>query len=86
MRSGNNRGAIFGAFLIWGAWTASGWALSRFAPVEAQLYTGSMQFVLIGCVIVGMLLWRPQGLFPERLVVSQPGKPKAENKKVHQGE
>ncbi len=71
--AGNNRGAIFGAFLIWGAWTASGWALSRFAPVEAQLYTGSVQFVLIGAVIVGMLMWRPQGLLPERLVVSQSG-------------
>jgi len=71
--AGNNRGAIFGAFLIWGAWTASGWALSRFAPVEAQLYTGSVQFVLIGSVIVGMLMWRPQGLLPERLVVSQRG-------------
>lgn len=74
--AGNNRGAIAGAFLIWGAWTASGWALSRFAPVEVQLYTGSIQFVLIGCVIVGMLLWRPQGLFPERLVVSQSGQSK----------
>ncbi len=73
--AGNNRGAILGAFLIWGAWTASGWALSRFAPIEAQLYTGSIQFVLIGSVIVGMLLWRPQGLFPERLVVSQAGTP-----------
>ncbi|MEO1789762.1 MAG: branched-chain amino acid ABC transporter permease [Pseudomonadota bacterium] len=72
--AGNNRGAIFGAFLIWGAWTASGWALSRFAPIEAQLYTGSVQFILIGSVIVGMLLWRPEGLLPERLVVSQRGK------------
>jgi len=71
--AGNNKGAIAGAFLIWGAWTFSGWALSRFAPIEVQLYTGSIQFVLIGMVIVGMLLWRPQGLFPERLVVSQPG-------------
>ncbi|MET1416472.1 branched-chain amino acid ABC transporter permease [Roseibium sp. HPY-6] len=71
--AGNTRGALAGAFLIWGAWTFSGWALSRFAPIEAQLYTGSIQFVLIGLVIVGMLLWRPQGLFPERLIVSQPG-------------
>ena len=71
--AGNNRGAVFGAFLIWAAWTASGWALSRFAPVEAQIYTGSIQYILIGLVIVGMLLWRPQGLFPERLVVSQFG-------------
>ena len=72
--AGNNRGAILGTFLIWGAWTASGWSLSRFAPVEVQIYTGTMQFILIGLVIVGMLLWRPQGLFPERLVVSQSGR------------
>lgn len=69
--AGNNRGAILGTFLIWGAWTASGWGLSRFAPIEVQIYTGTLQFILIGLVIVGMLLWRPQGLFPERLVVSQ---------------
>ncbi len=71
--AGNNKGAVLGAFLIWAAWTFSGWALSRFAPVEAQLYTGSIQYVLIGLVIVTMLLWRPQGLLPERLVVSQSG-------------
>jgi len=71
--AGNNKGAVLGAFLIWAAWTFSGWALSRFAPIEAQLYTGSIQYVLIGLVIVTMLLWRPQGLFPERLVVSQSG-------------
>lgn len=69
--AGNNKGAVMGTFLIWAAWTASGWALSRFAPTEVQLYTGSIQFVLIGFVIVGMLMWRPQGLFPEKLVVSQ---------------
>lgn len=71
--AGNNRGAIMGAFLIWAAWTASGWGLSRFAPIEMQIFAGSIQYVLIGLVIVGMLLWRPQGLFPERLVVSQSG-------------
>jgi branched-chain amino acid transport system permease protein len=65
--AGNNGGAVAGAFLIWGAWTGSGWALSRFAPVDWQLYAGSIQWVLIGSVIVGMLMWRPEGLFPERV-------------------
>jgi branched-chain amino acid transport system permease protein len=74
--AGNNKGAVMGTFLIWAAWTASGWALSRFAPTEVQLYTGSIQFVLIGFVIVGMLMWRPQGLFPEKLVVSQSARSK----------
>jgi branched-chain amino acid transport system permease protein len=71
--AGNNRGAILGTVTIWAAWTASGWALSRFAPSEAQLYTGTIQYILIGLVIVGMLIWRPQGLFPEKLTVSQAG-------------
>ena len=71
--AGNNRGAIAGAFMIWAAWTASGWLLARFAPVDVQLYTGTIQYILIGLVIVGMLLWRPQGVLPEKLVVSQTG-------------
>ena len=69
--SGNNQGGILGAFLIWAAWTTSGWMLSKFAPVEAQLYTGTLQYIMIGMIIVGMLIWRPQGLLPEKLIVSQ---------------
>ena len=69
--AGNARGAVLGAFIMWMVWTASGWALARFAPVEAQSYAGTLQYILIGSIIVGMLLWRPQGLLPERLVVSQ---------------
>ncbi|GGE13943.1 amino acid/amide ABC transporter membrane protein 2, HAAT family [Gemmobacter megaterium] len=65
--AGNNRGAVLGAFLIWGAWTLSGFALARYAPASMQLYAGSVQYILIGLVIVGMLLWRPQGLVPERI-------------------
>lgn len=71
--AGNNKGAMLGAFVVWAAWTASGWALARFAPVEMQLYTGTIQYILIGLVIVGMLLLRPQGLLPEKLLISQSG-------------
>ncbi len=65
--AGNNRGAILGTILIWATWTASGFLLARFAPTDVQLYTGSIQYILIGSVIVGMLLWRPEGLLPERI-------------------
>lgn len=71
--AGNNKGALLGAFVIWAVWAASGWILAKFAPVEIQLYTGTMQYILIGLVIVGMLLLRPQGLLPEKLVISQSG-------------
>lgn len=65
--AGNNRGALLGAFLIWAVWTVSGFALARLAPAGWQLFAGSIQYILIGSVIVGMLLWRPQGLLPERI-------------------
>ena len=71
--AGNNRGAMLGAFLIWGAWTSSGFLLSRFAPTEVQIYTGPIQYIMIGSIIVGMLLWRPQGLLPERIETTTTG-------------
>jgi branched-chain amino acid transport system permease protein len=81
--AGNNRGAVLGAGLIWAAWTLSGFALSRFAPADWQLLTGSIQYILIGTVIVGMLLWRPQGLLPEKIAtrISTP-QPKPEQRSV----
>ena len=69
--SGNNKGALLGTFVIWIAWTGSGWGLAKFAPIEAQLYAGTIQYIIIGLIIVGTLLLRPQGLLPEKLVVSQ---------------
>lgn len=69
--AGNNRGAITGAFLIWAVWTCGGWCLSKFAPVDAQIYTGTIQYIFIGVIIVSMLLWRPKGLFPEKLVLAK---------------
>lgn len=77
--AGNNRGAILGTVLVWAVWTASGFALARYAPSAWQLYTGSIQYILIGSVIVGMLLWRPQGLLPERISIrfAGSGKPAA---------
>ena len=68
--AGNNRGAILGTLIVWGGWVASGLALAKFAPASWQLYTGTIQYILIGLVIVVTLLARPKGLFPEELTVS----------------
>lgn len=65
--SGNNLGAILGTLLVWGGWVGSGWLLSALAPQNWQLYTGSIQYILIGCIIVFTLLARPRGLLPESL-------------------
>lgn len=68
--AGNNKGAILGTLIVWGGWVASGWGLAKFAPASWQLYTGTLQYILIGLVIVLTLLVRPRGLFPEELTVS----------------
>ena len=68
--AGNNLGAVLGTFVVWGAWIASGFALAAFAPAHVQLYAGTLQYILIGLIIVGMLLARPRGLLPERLEVA----------------
>lgn len=67
--AGNNRGAVFGTLLVWGGWVASGWALAKFAPNDWQLYTGTIQYIMIGLIIVVTLLFKPRGLFPEKLAI-----------------
>mgnify|MGYP000400916934 FL=1 len=68
--SGNNRGAVLGTLVVWAGWVGSGWALTKFAPVEAQLYVGTIQFIMIGLIIVLTLLIKPKGLLPEQLIIS----------------
>lgn len=68
--AGNNRGALLGTLIVWGGWVGSGWALAAFAPRDIQLYTGTLQYILIGLIIVGTLLARPRGLLPEELKIS----------------
>lgn len=65
--SGNNNGAILGTLLVWGSWVGSGWLLTALAPQNLQLYAGSIQYILIGSIIVVTLLVRPRGLLPEKL-------------------
>ena len=69
--SGNNKGAVFGTLIVWAGWVGSGWVLTQFAPVEMQLYIGTIQFIMIGLIIVLTLLIRPKGLLPEKLIISR---------------
>lgn len=59
---GNNRGAIAGAFLIWGFWTASGAVMRGWVPPAEQARAAALQVVLIGVLIATVLVLRPRGL------------------------
>lgn len=69
--SGNNRGALLGAIIVWGVWTTSGFIISRVVPAEIQAQGGAMQAVLIGLILVTTLLARPRGLIGEEVEVSR---------------
>jgi branched-chain amino acid transport system permease protein len=59
---GNNRGAIVGAFVVWGFWSAAGGVLRGWIPQAEQARAAALQVVLIGFLIAGALLLRPRGL------------------------
>jgi branched-chain amino acid transport system permease protein len=69
--SGNNRGALLGALVVWGIWTLSGIAVSKLLPPALAAQGAALQVILIGLALVGMLLLRPRGLIGEEAVVSR---------------
>jgi branched-chain amino acid transport system permease protein len=69
--SGNNRGAIVGAFVVWALWSLSGGLLRELVPAEHQARTATLQVVLIGTLLMAILLLRPRGLLGEDAVVSR---------------
>lgn len=69
--SGNNRGAILGAVLVWGIWASSAAAVSTFFPPEQQARAASLQIVMIGVGLCLILLLRPRGILGEVRNVSR---------------
>jgi branched-chain amino acid transport system permease protein len=63
--SGNNRGAIIGAAVIWGLWSLSDIVTTQLpAPLDTR--ASYLRVMLIGFVLQAILLKRPQGLIPEK--------------------
>jgi branched-chain amino acid transport system permease protein len=69
--SGNNRGALLGAVVIWAVWTMSSsmiGLLSDIGLLPSQLATqaSALRIFLIGLLLEIILLTRREGLLPER--------------------
>ncbi|HEY5639464.1 MAG TPA: branched-chain amino acid ABC transporter permease [Dehalococcoidia bacterium] len=68
--SGNNKGAIAGAYVVWGLWTLSlqlqGYELGDVIESRMAYFRG----LLLGAAIVAVLLIRPLGLLPQERRVS----------------
>ncbi len=62
--SGNNRGALVGALVIWGVWSLTEFLTTRL-PAEIATQAGALRILLIGVLLQVILIYRPQGLVPE---------------------
>ena len=69
--SGNNRGAVLGAVVVWAVWAASAALISATVPPEVQARAAALQIVLIGLAICIVLLLRPRGILGEVRTVSR---------------
>ena len=69
--SGNNYGALLGAVIIWALWTVTESVLGAILPPALRQQVSAIRVVMVGAILVGMLLYRPQGLLPERRNVSR---------------
>ena len=62
--SGNNRGAVLGAVLVWGIWTGT-----QFLP--GVFSDPNFRFLMIGVLIVAVILIRPGGILGEERRVAR---------------
>jgi len=69
--SGNNRGAVLGAYVVWAFWAGAGSLMRVWIPQSEQARGAALQVVMIGVLIALMLVLRPRGLLGERLAVSR---------------
>lgn len=66
--SGNNKGSILGAFVVWGAWSISE-IFAGYLPIESSQIP-HIRTLVVGLLIISILRWRPQGLIGRKRAVS----------------
>lgn len=75
--SGNNKGAMLGAFIIWGVWSGTAFLTGFLEPALAAIHptlpdrSSYLRWMLVAILLAGIVLFRPQGLLPEDKVVSR---------------
>ena len=68
--SGNNKGAILGAYVIWGIWVGTTF-LTDFMPHTLKARAPYIRFLVIGVLLELILIYRPQGMLGEEKKVSK---------------
>jgi branched-chain amino acid transport system permease protein len=68
--SGNNKGAILGAYVIWGIWIGTQ-LLTDFLPYTLKARAPYIRFLVIWILLEIILIYRPQGILGEEKKVSR---------------
>jgi branched-chain amino acid transport system permease protein len=68
--SGNNKGAIIGAFVMWGIWIGTQF-MTDFLPYTLKARAPYIRFLVIWILLEIILIYRPQGLLGEEKKVSK---------------
>lgn len=69
--SGNNKGAILGAFVIWAIWSGTAYFTGQIVPPQYSAQAPYIRYIFIGLLLVGILVVRPQGLLGEEKQISR---------------
>ena len=76
--SGNNRGAILGAFVIWGVWSGTVFIIDDLmrpllAAISPELASRApyLRYLFIAVLLLAILLYRPKGILHEEKTVSR---------------
>jgi branched-chain amino acid transport system permease protein len=75
--SGNSKGAVLGAFIIWGVWSGTAFVIELIEPTLAAIDPNLpgrgayLRWMLVALLLAAIVLFRPQGLIREEKIVSQ---------------
>jgi len=61
--TGNNKGAILGAFVVWGIWAGTDF-ITAYLPFSAP-QVAALRIIVIGILLEVIIVLRPQGILPE---------------------
>ena len=69
--TGNNKGAIAGAFVVWALWSWSTFMILKLVPPVFQTRAPYIRYLLIGFLLIFIVLKKPKGLISEERQVSK---------------
>ena len=69
--TGNNKGAILGAFIVWALWSWTTFLILKVVPPSLQTRAPFIRYVIIGVLLIVFTAVRPKGIIGEERQVSR---------------